>query len=58
MQAKLHVRPQGVAANAHISVNLTSNQQRYAEIYTEFRPGKSRNMQSAGRNPFAPVNAA
>ena len=57
MGAKLHVRPQGMAANAHISVKLTSKQQRYVEIYTEFRPDRSRNAESAGKNPFTPVNA-
>jgi len=58
MRAKLNVRPQGVATNAYISVNLTSNQQHYVEIYTEFRPDRSRNTEIGGRNPFTPVNAA
>jgi hypothetical protein len=47
MRAKLHVRPQVVAANIHISVNFISDQQRYVEIYTEFRPDRSRNSESA-----------
>ena len=58
MRAKFNVRPKSVATIAHIPVNLTFNQQHYAEIRTDFCPDRSRNTESAGRNPFAPLNEA
>ena len=45
---KASCSPSRWAANTHISVNLTSNQQRYVEICTEFRQDRSRNTESAG----------